>query len=163
METVNGLPAWYGTYHWNGRYRAYRSSATGATGPGGETGGGAPAQEPRAKCSVVDGKGGHGEVQRCAPLPRWGSEFTEFAIEWDGSTYLSFHINGALVSTVTAHVTPPTKPPEADTEHQQVVFYDDPMFLMLQTAVGGPWPGEPTDETALPALHLVDYVRWETR
>ena len=34
-----------------------------------------------------------------------------------------------------------------------------PFFLILNSALGGPWPGEPTAATALPAYHVVDYVR----
>jgi len=34
-----------------------------------------------------------------------------------------------------------------------------PMYLIINTAVGGDWPGEPDDTTAFPVMHLVDYVR----
>ena len=31
--------------------------------------------------------------------------------------------------------------------------------MILNTAVGGPWPGEPTAETKFPLHHIIDYVR----
>jgi len=34
-----------------------------------------------------------------------------------------------------------------------------PMYLLLNLAVGGDWPGAPDDETAFPAFFEVDYVR----
>jgi len=37
--------------------------------------------------------------------------------------------------------------------------YDHPFFLLLDVAVGGVWPGDPTASTPLPQQMLVDYVR----
>ena len=37
--------------------------------------------------------------------------------------------------------------------------FDHPFFLLLNLAVGGNWPGNPTAETPFPARMLVDYVR----
>jgi len=34
-----------------------------------------------------------------------------------------------------------------------------PMYLIINTAVGGDWPGEPDETTPFPVTHLVDYVR----
>ena len=84
----------------------------------------------------------------------------------DGASYLSFYINSVLVSTVHAGLTPPTRTPEGLQEGSPTTapaFFDDPMYLMLQTAVGGPWPGEPTSGTVLPVHHIIDYVRYEVR
>ena len=157
MEHINGEGAWYGTYHWNGKYYRPAKSPPHA---GKAASGGVP---PPNKCSVVHGDGGHGEVQRCVPLQRWDERFHEFAVEWDGSTRLSFYINSVLVGTVHAGQTSPTRAPEgaADGPGAMPTFFDDPMFLMLQTAVGGVWPGEPTAATALPVYHVIDYVRYE--
>ena len=30
---------------------------------------------------------------------------------------------------------------------------------LLVQAVGGPWPGEPTEQTKFPLYHTIDYVR----
>ena len=32
-------------------------------------------------------------------------------------------------------------------------------YLILNTAVGGGWPGPPSAATVFPALHAIDYVR----
>jgi len=37
--------------------------------------------------------------------------------------------------------------------------YDHPFFLLLNVAVGGPWPGSPDASTVFPQTMLVDYVR----
>ena len=34
-----------------------------------------------------------------------------------------------------------------------------PMFLLLNVAVGGQWPGSPDQTTTFPQKMLVDYVR----
>ena len=36
---------------------------------------------------------------------------------------------------------------------------DEPMYLLLNLAVGGDWPGAPDDETIFPAIFEIDYVR----
>lgn len=38
-------------------------------------------------------------------------------------------------------------------------FDQGPMFILLNLAVGGDWPGNPTASTAFPSQMLVDYVR----
>ena len=37
-------------------------------------------------------------------------------------------------------------------------FYDVPYYMILNTAVGGPWPGEPNAQTKFPLYHYIDYV-----
>lgn len=36
---------------------------------------------------------------------------------------------------------------------------DEPMYLLINLAVGGEWPGSPDAQTAFPADFLIDYVR----
>jgi beta-glucanase (GH16 family) len=36
---------------------------------------------------------------------------------------------------------------------------DEPMYLLLNLAVGGDWPGAPDDATDFPAHFLIDYIR----
>jgi len=33
-----------------------------------------------------------------------------------------------------------------------------PFYLIINTALGGSWPGEPTADTVLPVDHVIDYV-----
>ena len=42
---------------------------------------------------------------------------------------------------------------------QHAEFFDVPYYMILNTAVGGPWPGEPTAQTKFPLFHTIDYVR----
>jgi beta-glucanase (GH16 family) len=37
--------------------------------------------------------------------------------------------------------------------------YDHPFYMILNVAVGGPFPGLPDDTTMFPQRLLVDYVR----
>ena len=39
------------------------------------------------------------------------------------------------------------------------LLWDEPWYLILNSALGGPWPGEPTEKTQLPTYHRIDYVR----
>ena len=39
--------------------------------------------------------------------------------------------------------------------------YNQPMFAILNLAVGGPWAGAPTSSTRFPASMTVDWVRWD--
>jgi beta-glucanase (GH16 family) len=50
---------------------------------------------------------------------------------------------------------PATLPPDS-----RWVF-DGPMFLLLNVAVGGDWPGPPDSSTAFPAAMIVDWISYE--
>jgi beta-glucanase (GH16 family) len=39
--------------------------------------------------------------------------------------------------------------------------FNDPMFALINLAVGGDWPGAPDDSTEFPATMIVDWVRFE--
>ena len=70
----------------------------------------------------------------------WTADWHTFAFEWDW-WYVKWYIDGALVYSF---------------------YYDIPdesMFLILNTAVGGQWPGWPDWTTQWPQYHLIDYVR----
>jgi hypothetical protein len=60
-------------------------------------------------------------------------------------------IDGVLVG----HYTRASIPPDANW-----VFDDAPMYLTLNIAVGGVWPGPVASDTPLPATMLVDSVRY---
>ena len=36
-------------------------------------------------------------------------------------------------------------------------------FMLLNSAVGGPWPGSPNAQTVFPAYHYIDFVRVSQR
>lgn len=71
--------------------------------------------------------------------------FHTFAIEWKKGE-IRWYIDGVERFRVTEHVP------------------DQPMFLLVNLAVGGAWAGAPTPETVFPADLLVDYVKvWQRR
>jgi len=37
--------------------------------------------------------------------------------------------------------------------------FDHPFYVLLNLAVGGDWPGPPTDHTHFPATMLIDWIR----
>jgi beta-glucanase (GH16 family) len=41
----------------------------------------------------------------------------------------------------------------------EVPHFDVPYYVILNTALGGSWPGPVGEETELPAYHRIDYVR----
>ncbi len=70
----------------------------------------------------------------------WTANWHTFALEWQPS-YLAWSQDG--VTTFTGYRCIPT----------------NSMFLILNTAVGGDWPGWPDSTTQWPQYHLIDYVR----
>ena len=40
-----------------------------------------------------------------------------------------------------------------------MVSSDRPFYIILNTAVGGDWGGDPNKDTVFPQYHLIDYVR----
>jgi len=34
-----------------------------------------------------------------------------------------------------------------------------PFYLILNTAIGGSWPGDPNASTVFPVYHTIDYVK----
>ena len=70
-----------------------------------------------------------------------------------GPNHISFAFDGQVFETITRNTTA-TKDPAKHAE-----FFDVPYYMILNTAVGGPWPGEPTAQTKFPLYHTVDYVR----
>jgi len=73
----------------------------------------------------------------------WASKFHEYSVEW-GPDYITFLYDSKPYYNVTSSV--------------KAIFPPSPMFLILNTAVGGPWPGPPSPNTMFPTYHYVDYV-----
>ena len=67
-------------------------------------------------------------------------EFHVFALEWEPDA-IRWYVDGKLLHT-TVNGVPHT-----------------PHYLILNTAVGGDWPGNPDSSTVFPQFHDVDYVR----
>lgn len=99
---------------------------------------------PQHKCADFDTfhKSEHALTQMPAT---WNSDFHEYGLE-RSSEHLAFAVDGKVVLNVSAK--------DAGTKLSHT-----PFFLILNTAIGGGWPGEPTELTQLPAEHAIDYVR----
>ena len=79
---------------------------------------------------------------------RFADAFHEYAVEWEEDV-VRFYVDGNLYKTRT--------PADVPSGGQWV--YDHPFYLILNVAVGGPFPGSPDDTTTFPQRLLVDYVR----
>lgn len=60
-------------------------------------------------------------------------------------------IDDATLATFTPESLPPGAP----------WVFDTPMFVLLNVAVGGDWPGPPTEDTPFPATMVVDWFRFD--
>ncbi len=67
-------------------------------------------------------------------------DFHIFALEWEPDS-IRWYVDGNLIHATTQGI-PHT-----------------PHYLILNTAVGGGWPGNPDSTTAFPQYHDIDYVR----
>ena len=67
-------------------------------------------------------------------------EFHVYAVEWRPEV-MRWLVDGQLIHSTTNGI-PHT-----------------PHYLILNTAVGGKWPGNPDDTTVFPQFHDIDYVR----
>jgi beta-glucanase (GH16 family) len=80
------------------------------------------------------------------PLPPdWESTFHEFAVE-RSTSHVAYAIDGSVVFNESA-------------EEIGSSLSHEPFYVILNTAIGGSWPGEPSASTRLPVELLVDYVR----
>ena len=96
---------------------------------------------PATNCSFPKG---HLSMSTKTPLVDWNSTFHEFAVE-RAETHLAFVYDGVTVLN-TSGASP------------QPLLWDMPFYLIINTALGGSWPGEPAASTVLPAVHTIDAV-----
>jgi beta-glucanase (GH16 family) len=94
--------------------------------------------------SGADGIGGSYRFPEGTPA----DDFHTYAIEWEPDR-IAWYMDDVHYATLL-----PTILPKAE----RWVF-DHPFFLILNLAVGGQWPGEPTDETTFPQTFVIDHVR----
>jgi len=70
----------------------------------------------------------------------YSADFHIFAVEW-WPDRIDWFVDGVKYFTDTTNIP------------------QEPMFFIINTAVGGDWPGFPNASTVLPQYHIVDYVR----
>ncbi|WP_319454946.1 MULTISPECIES: glycoside hydrolase family 16 protein [unclassified Mycobacterium] len=78
---------------------------------------------------------------------------TDFHTYW--VTWRPDSISIGVDGTTLEQFTPTSLPPGA-----QWVFNDNPMYALLNVAVGGDWAGPPDESTRFPATMLVDWFRY---
>lgn len=104
---------------------------------------------PGGPCNETTGLGG--TLQGC-PGSTCQSSFHTYAMEWDRSTSpqkIRFYVDNTLYHTVSSDQVDATTWNNA-TDHG--------FFIILNVAIGGGWPGNPTRATASGVPMLVDYV-----
>ncbi len=110
-------------------------------------------KEPRINHGSVHGpgySGGHDITAQIEPpgTAALADDFHVYGLDWSPNR-LEFFFDGQVYHTVTPAALPANK---------KWVF-DKPMFVLLDLAVGGMWPGNPDQTTEFPQTMLVDYVR----
>jgi beta-glucanase (GH16 family) len=110
-------------------------------------------KEPSVVHGTIHGPGysGPGGISAAYTLPgkqRFADAFHVFAVEWEPNS-IRFYVDGNLFATRTS----------VDLSPGQKWVFDHPVFLLLNLAVGGDWPGNPDSSTVFPQRLLVDYVR----
>ncbi len=110
-------------------------------------------KEPSTVHGTLHGPGYSGDngIAKAFDLPggaKFADGFHVFALEWEAAA-VRWYVDGALYETRTPSDLPAGK----------TWVYDHPFFLILNLAVGGPWPGNPDGSSVFPQTLTVDYVR----
>lgn len=84
---------------------------------------------------------------------RFDTDFHVFGIEWSPNR-INWYVDDVLYLSLTP------KDVEEETDGKgEWVFNDRPFYMILNIAIGGNLPGNPTAETVFPQSMIVDYVR----
>jgi VCBS repeat-containing protein len=78
----------------------------------------------------------------------FSDDFHTFAVEWEPDE-IRWYVDGSRYQTRT----------RADLPAGTPWVFDHPFYLILNSAVGGQWPGSPDATTEFPQQMLIDYVR----
>ena len=110
-------------------------------------------KEPSLVHGTVHGPGNNiGEEHALHGSPPLSNDFHIYAVEWSRNR-IRFLIDGKRYFTVSPVLLP----------DGARWAYNHPFFLLLNLAVGGPWPGNPDASTVFPQDMLVDWVRVSQR
>ena len=108
-------------------------------------------KEPSTVYGTLHGPGysGAGGISRSVSLrSNIPNDFHTFAVEWREGE-ISWFLDGKLFSKLS----------KKDLPEGSRWAFDHPYFLIINFAVGGKWPGSPTQSTIFPQSMLIDYVR----
>jgi len=99
------------------------------------------AKYPNTKCDSSNS-----QVSQDIAISTWATTSHEYATEFT-EAYVTYLVDSKVYVNFTSASSKPS--PQ---------FPVSPMYILLNTAVGGPWPGPPNSNTEFPAYHLIDYV-----
>ena len=110
-------------------------------------------REPSTVHGTIHGPGysganGIGAAYNLTNNQTFAAEFHVYTVEWSENK-ISWFVDGNLYQTIVPKNLPP---------NSQWVF-EQPFFMILNLAIGGPWGGDPDNTTVFPGVMLVDYVR----
>lgn len=98
---------------------------------------------PSEQCAYPDG---HQEVYGELFMgDDWAKDFHEYGVE-RSSKHVAFSVDGKVIIN-------------SSTSELNVLLWPMPFYLIINSAVGGSWPGEPDERTVSPTYHVIDYVR----
>lgn len=101
---------------------------------------------PAHNCSYPTG---HEHVYAGPALPSgWNGTLHEWAVE-RGPNHVAFALDSEVLLNASALAGPTPRP----------LLWDRPWYLILNTALGGGWPGPVADDTVFPITHEIEYVR----
>jgi len=104
---------------------------------------------PAQNCSYPKG---HQSITSELSINNWDTDYHEYAVE-HSSTYLAYIYDGQVVFNVSSDPTNSSAPQ----------YIDTPFYLILNTAVGGPWPGPANASTVFPTYYYIDSVKVVTK
>lgn len=85
--------------------------------------------------------GTHTQAQGSAKVPETSAAFHTYGVLWEASK-ITWSFDGQPVYTTT---------PPSD--------LNKPLYILVNLAIGGDWPGSPDATTPFPAVYQIDYVR----
>jgi beta-glucanase (GH16 family) len=108
------------------------------------------ASEQNKVYGTIHGPGysGAGGISAAYTGPRFADGYHTFAVEWEPNVIRWYVDNNLYV----------TRTPASLPAGTQWVYNHD-FFIILNTAVGGGWPGYPDGTTVFPQYYTIDYVR----
>jgi len=86
------------------------------------------------------------------PVDGYNTGFHEYAME-RGTDYFAFVYDGVTLFNSSA----------PGSGNKELPVHDVPWYLILNFAIGGPWPKPVNEQTIFPAVTAVDYVRVSVR
>lgn len=90
-----------------------------------------------------------GDAEAKGPIVDLSREFHEYWVTRTESS-IAIGVDGDVLKVFTPADLPPDSP----------WVFRDPMFVLLNVAVGGTWPGPPDESTVFPAAMIIDWLRF---